>query len=347
MKGLLAKSATALFGISLILLVVQGVGSAPGDVTASAKAPSAATVAAARAHFNKVLGSHAPAIGGGGGSWVSPGKEHFEGSQPSNGTVTEAQSVNWSGYADIETGSDTATYVSGSWTIPAVTCPTAPYQNQDAFMVNWVGIDGATNSTVEQLGSGAQCFEGVTYYYVWYEMFPAGTVEEGTLDCQNNNVDCPQPGDRVTASVKVTPGTTGINNYRLTLIDYTRPQESFSTSATCATTVCLDQSAEWIVERPAFDIPAGFQFTPQADYNQTGFSNDNVISDGQYTDIQDFNGGLIYDVSLIDDTGSYYLGCVDQPSAPGSLLETTSATACPNATPGRDGEFGVTWDSSW
>jgi Peptidase A4 family len=278
---------------------------------------------------------------------VSPGKEHFEGTTPGNGTVTEAQSVNWSGYADIETGSSTATYVAGSWTMPAVTCPTAPYQNQDAFMVNWVGIDGATNSTVEQLGSGAQCFEGVTYYYVWYEMFPAGTVVEGTSACINNNVDCPQPGDKITALVSVTPGTTGENNYRLTLVDRTRPQESFTTVADCAVTVCLDQSAEWIVERPAFDIPAGFQFTPQADYSKTAFTNDDVISGGRLTNIQNFQGGLIYDISLIDDTGSYYLGCVDQSQPPGTLLEVSDTSACPNATPTGDGDFGVTWDSSW
>jgi hypothetical protein len=344
MKGLLVRSATALFGLALVLLVVQG---APSGVTAGAKTPSASVVAQARAHFNKILSSHAPAVGKGGGTWVSPGKEHFEGSKPSNGTVTEAQSVNWSGYADIETGSSTATYVSGSWTIPAVTCPTFPYQNQDAFMVNWVGIDGATDQTVEQLGSGAQCFEGVTYYYVWYEMFPAGTVEEGTAACIANNVNCPQPGDRVTAFVKVTPGTTGLNDYQLTLIDHTRPWESFTTTATCAISLCLDSSAEWIVERPAFDIPAGFQFTPQADYWKTGFRNDNVVSGGQYTNIQNFNGGLIYDVSLVDDTGSYYLGCVDQPSKPDSLLLLTDASACPNATPSGDGNFRVTWDSSW
>jgi len=77
----------------------------------------------------------------------------------------------------------------------------------------WVGIDGYNNGTVEQLGTATQCFEGVTYYYVWYEMFPAGTVEEGTVACINNNVDCPQPGDRISASVTVTPG----GNYTLSL----------------------------------------------------------------------------------------------------------------------------------
>ena len=78
--------------------------------------------------------------------------------------------------------------------MPGVVCPTAPYTNQDAFLANWVGIDGFSDGTVEQLGTAAQCYEGVTYYYVWYEMFPAGTVEEGTTACINDNVNCPAAG---------------------------------------------------------------------------------------------------------------------------------------------------------
>ena len=89
-------------------------------------------------------------------------------------------SVNWSGYADVEGGAKTVSSVSGQWVIPYVQCPVGPYRYSDAFIAQWVGIDGATDGTVEQLGTATQCFEGVTYYYVWYEMFPGGTVEEGT-----------------------------------------------------------------------------------------------------------------------------------------------------------------------
>ena len=158
--------------------------------------------------------------------------------QAANGTVSEFPSFTWSGYADSESGTKTVSYVSGSWTLPAVTCPTPPYQNSDAFLANWVGIDGLADQTVEQLGTGAQCYEGVTYYYVWYEMFPVGTVEEGTTACINNNVNCPRPGDRISASVSVTAGTGGNNNYTLALTDHTRRWESFSTTASCAAATC-------------------------------------------------------------------------------------------------------------
>src|SRR3984885_2367466 len=162
---------------------------------------SASAVAQAPANFIKVMSGHAPAVGRGHG---------------------------WSGYADSETGSRTVSQVSGNWTLPGVRCLPSPYQNQDAFLSSGVGVDGFTDQTVEQLGTAAQCFEGVLYYYVWYEMYPAGTVEEGTTACINDNVDCPEPGDQISASVSVTSAGSGENNYKLTLVDHTRPAESFS-----------------------------------------------------------------------------------------------------------------------
>jgi hypothetical protein len=341
MKRLLA-SATVLLAAPLILLAVQNTS---GGVNASGTATSTSTVAQARANFTKVMSSHAPAVGGGG--WVSPGEKHRDATKAANGTVTAAESANWSGYADPESGTKTVSYVSGDWTIPSVQCLSRPYQNQDAFLANWVGIDGYSDSTVEQLGTAAQCFEGVTYYYVWYEMYPAGTVEEGTTACINDNVDCPQPGDRVSASVAVTSAGSGENNYTLTLTDHTRPDESFSTSAECATDTCADSSGEWIVERPAVAPPFGVQILPLADFDRTSFSSGDITSGGKSTNIQGFSGGPVYDIAMIDDTASYYLACVDQPAPPGSLLTTTQTNACPSATPTRSGGFEESWDSSF
>jgi Peptidase A4 family len=344
MKGLLARSATALLGASLILLVVQG---APSGVTASGKAPSASVVAQARANFIRTMSAHAPAVGKGGG-WVSPGVKHRGAIRAASGTVTAEPSANWSGYADAEASSaSTVSNVSGSWTIPRVQCLPAPYQNQDVFNANWVGIDGFNDQTVEQLGSATQCFEGVEYYYVWYEMYPANTVEEGTTACINDNVNCPQPGDRVSASVNVTSAGSGENNYTLTLTDHSRPQESFSVTAQCATTTCVDSSAEWIVERPAVAPPFGVQILPLSDFTRTFFSRASLVSGGRASDIQGFRGGSVYDITMNDDTSSYDLDCVDQPAPPGTLLSATDPTACPVATPFPGGGFEVSWDSSF
>jgi|SRR5579862_288030 len=325
--------------ISLVALLAIVMGSvlAYGEVRSDApdsKQPDAATVARAREAFIKYMSSHRPMV---------------RSTRPSPAAASEGTSsvlsFNWSGFADVESGAKTVSSVSGEWVMPAVQCPSFPYKYQDVFLANWVGIDGATNGTVEQLGSGAQCYEGVLYYYVWYEMFPAGTVIEGTPACINNNVNCPQPGDFITASVTVTPGN-GTNNYKLSLTDFTRPQESFSVTKTCDPSTCLDQSAEWIVERPAFGLPFGFQILPLADYTQTGFYDGTVTSGGKTTYIEHFQDGSVVDFDMLDDSETYLLDCVGQKGAGPKLLPIDSANSCPTVTPAH-GSFNVSWDSSF
>jgi hypothetical protein len=320
---------------------------APGSVSASGKAPNTSAVAQARAQFIKAMSAHAPEVGQGG--WVSPGAKHAGAPTAATGSATSFPSINWSGYADSESGSATVSQVSGNWVVPSVQCVPRPYQNQDVFLANWVGIDGFSDQTVEQLGSATQCYEGVEYYYVWYEMYPAGTVEEGTTACINDNVNCPQPGDHISASVTVTSAGSGENNYKLTLVDHTRPDESFSTTQQCAVATCTDASAEWIVERPAAlpPPPAPVQILPLADFWKTYFTSGDVVSGGKYSDIQGFKDGPVYDIPMTDDTDSYYLACVGQPSPPGSLLLLTQASACPTVSPFPGGGFEESWDSSF
>jgi Peptidase A4 family len=319
----------AALGIALAGVLVPG----PVRAGASDSAPhDAATVARARAAFLKNMSSHRPMV-----------PSRLAAPLAAGGVATSEPSYNWSGYADAESGSKTVSSVSAQWVIPYVECPSGPYQYQDAFIAQWVGIDGFSNGTVEQLGTATQCFEGVTYYYVWYEMFPAGTIEEGTVACINNNVDCPEPGDRVAASVTVAPG----GNYTLSLTDFTHRQESFSVTASCPPATCVDSSAEWIVERPAFDLPFGFQILPLVDFFQTSFSNGTLTSGGKSTPIEGFRDGTVYDMSIIDDSDSYFLDCVGQRGyGRPELLETTNANACPTVQP-IEGSFEVAWDSSF
>jgi hypothetical protein len=328
--------------VSLLLFLVTP--SAPDLAGASARQPSPAVVAQAHAAFAKYMSAHAPAISR--GHWVSPAINDPAASAARDGSVTSLPSINWSGYADVESSSQTLSAVSGQWTMPAVQCLPRPYQNQDAFLAQWVGLDGVTDSTVEQLGTAAQCFEGVTYYYVWYEMYPSGTVEEGTTACIDDNVNCPRPGDRISASVSVKPGTGGNNNYTLALHDYTRPDESFSVSQECAATTCADSSAEWVVERPAVLVSLGAQILPLADYRNTSFTQATETSGGKTAGIGGFDGGPIYDIPMSDDTGSYYLSCIGQSAPSGTLLSTTP-NQCPTAVPGYNGRFSATWDSSF
>jgi Peptidase A4 family len=333
-----SKGKRRLMGVVAVMLGIAMSGVlASGQVHAGSpdsRQPDASAVARARAAFLKYMSSHRPMVRSG----VAP-LAAVEG-------TTSQPSVNWSGFADAESGAKTVSSVSGEWVMPYVQCPGGNYKYQDAFLANWVGIDGFPPSvTVEQLGTGAQCFEGVTYYYVWYEMYPAGTVVEGTQACINNNVDCPQPGDRVAASVTVTAG----GNYTLSLTDFNRPQESFSVKATCDPSTCLDSSAEWIVERPATELPPPappglIQILPLVDYFQTGFFNGTLTSGGKTTKIEQFQDGTVNDVPMVDDTGSYFLDCVGQREFGPQLLQTPNG--CPTVSP-IHGSFNVTWDSSF
>ena len=86
-----------------------------------------------------------------------------------------AYSTNWSGYAaetNLSTpASNAVTAVSGSWTVPTVKGKTNAYSSV------WVGIDGYSSSTVEQLGTEQDTTRsGATRYYAWWEMYPNGSV---------------------------------------------------------------------------------------------------------------------------------------------------------------------------
>lgn len=340
------KLVVAAVAVLLISLAAAATGGSGRSLSASRRAQTL------RAHalFKKYMSSHAPLIratrstSAGAAQVQARAARHVASSHG----VQAFGSVNWGGYADIETGSDTATGVSADWTIPRVTCPQGRYRTQDAFDSQWVGLDGATNGTVEQLGSGEQCYEGVLYYYVWYEMFPGGTVEEGTQACINDNVDCPRPGDRISASVTAAPGSPGVNNYTLALTDHTTKGNDFSVTQPCATDTCLDQSAEWIIERPAFALGNGFQILPLGFYGQNGFTNGTVTSGGVTTSIAGFTGGSVNDVFTLDDSLGYYLQCVGQHGPPGQILIFGDPKACPTVAPTNGGgSFDATWDSSF
>lgn len=211
------------------------------------------------------------------------------------GQVTDVGSYNWAGYADVSSTAGTFTRVSGSWNVPAVTCT-----NEDRITSEWVGLDGFSTDTVEQDGTSSQCFEGVALYYSWYEMYPANTVEVGTTVAG---------GDSISASV-VRSGT----SYTLKLTDSTHTANSFSETATCAASTCLDESAEWITERPEYSTTG---IVPEAQFTTDKFSNLSSTP---------FNSTEIYDITCIDSTGTY------------DIVSTSSVSG---------NSFTNTWDDSY
>ncbi|KJS52636.1 hypothetical protein VM98_30115 [Streptomyces rubellomurinus subsp. indigoferus] len=148
------------------------------------------------------------------------------------GGLRNSTSSNWSGYA--ATGGP-FTSVGADWVQPAVSCT-----DTDAYSAFWVGLDGDTSRTVEQIGSSADCSSGSPVYYAWYEMYP---------QYPTNFPDTVAPGDHLTGSVT----TDGAGKFTLTLSDttqgWTRTIDKSLKSAKLA-------SAEVIAEAPVglFDV---------------------------------------------------------------------------------------------
>src|SRR5690349_8433651 len=101
-------------------------------------------------------------------------------------------SYNWSGYAVTGTNGS-ATDVKGSWVVPSVSCSSTGYSSF------WVGIDGFSSNTVEQIGTDSDCVSvrgrQTATYYAWFEFYPGPSYE----------IVFPRgvhPGDTITAEVK-------------------------------------------------------------------------------------------------------------------------------------------------
>lgn len=138
-------------------------------------------------------------------------------------------SSNWAGYAAYgRAGSFTS--VVATWVQPSVRCG-----SQTAYSAFWVGLDGYNTSSVEQLGTEADCSGGSPSYYAWYEMYPKRGFYINTVAVRS--------GDVYTASVSYQ----GSGKFFLTLRDATTGS-SFSTTQKLASARL--GSAEAIVEAP-------------------------------------------------------------------------------------------------
>lgn len=207
-----------------------------------------------------------------------------------NAKTDTALAFNWGGYADVSggfngPGETQFSAVSGTWRIPRVVCPTARTPGvgaSDSIVADWVGLDGFNSDTVEQLGSMSQCFQGRAFYYVWWEMYPGGSKTISSLV---------RPGDLISARVY----SNNQDWYKLSLVDASTPEASFTTVQPGFGDA--DSSAEWVVERPAYQIG----ITPMADYGSTTFTNMQATADGPYA---------VYAMYTIDATDSYLLATV-------------------------------------
>ncbi len=167
-------------------------------------------------------------------------------------TVT---SSNWSGYA-VTAPADSVTDAKGSWVVPAIqgSCPST-----NEYASFWVGIDGFSSKTVEQIGTDSDCQNGKPTYYAWFEFYPHPGYMINSLTIH--------PGDVVSAEVQYNSRkgqfTASMTNQRT--------GQSFSISTTMKN--AKRSSAEWIAEAPWGSggvLPLADFGTAVYGYDQTG-----------------------------------------------------------------------------
>ena len=131
----------------------------------------------------------------------------------SKSAPTATTSVNWSGYAVATSLASPQAYaftdVQATWVVPSVS-PSA----SNTYSSTWIGLDGDSSKTVEQIGIEQDYVNGKAVYYAWYEMYPKSLVK---LDLVI------QAGDTTSAEVKYLANN---NTYELTLDDVTSGQSS-------------------------------------------------------------------------------------------------------------------------
>jgi len=145
--------------------------------------------------------------------------------------------------ASAESVPGTVTYAAGDWTVPRATSGfgSSCFDRGNTWFdaSEWVGIDGFSSPTVEQIGTAVDCYYGQAQYYAWYELFPS----------QPSELTIPvtvSPGDLIKASVTCTGTAPASVTCSASLTDVANGQ-SFTSPATAVPGAYL-QSAEWIEE---------------------------------------------------------------------------------------------------
>jgi len=226
-------------------------------------------------------------------------------------------STNWSGYAVTGTNAQS---VSASWTVPTADCQRGPTQ----YSSFWIGIDGWSSSTVEQIGTDSDCSSGRPVYYAWYEFYPKPSFYAGNL----TNL---QPGDTMTATI-----TYAGKIFSATIKDE-KSGASYTTTFTPSTPASRS-SVEWIAEAPS----NGNKILPLADFGTVTFTSCEATIE--------VAGGA---TAVSGDIGSFLPGSTSVSNSANVQMSTMTSDgkkpvpmATPSALNAAGSEFSVTWDSS-
>jgi hypothetical protein len=227
-----------------------------------------------------------------------------------DGTAT---SPNWSGYVVL---GSSFYWAAGSWVVPAADC-SAVQGNQ--FAAFWVGLDGYTSSTVEQIGTLTDCDAKTPAYYAWYQFYPQGMTIIPSVPIA--------PGDHVSASVVY---YSSINEFTVRFRDDTTGA-TFGTSA--AVPGALRSSAEWIAEAPCCAANGGI--LPLTDFGTVTFGRDSTGVAGTNSAMDLGTRGLIGSFPAADTI------VVSKTASSGSEATSTCSTLSADGT-----SFSCTWQGA-
>lgn len=196
--------------------------------------------------------------------------------------VTDSTSSNWSGYAVATSLASPAVNavsdVKGQWTVTPVSGGGA-----NTYSSVWVGIDGYSDGTVEQIGIEEDWYNGAPRYYAWYEMYPKFPVTISAVSVK--------AGDSISAAVSYI----GNNKFTLTITNLTTGKTYTTTQKTKA----QRSSAEWIAEAPS----ARKGVLPLTDFGTVSFTSAQATINGHTGPIND--PAWQYDpISMVTSTGT-------------------------------------------
>jgi hypothetical protein len=211
----------------------------------------------------------------------------------------QSTSGNWSGYGvPLEKSgvSDTFSEASGTWNVPTVTGT----GRTTTYSSCWVGIDGYSSRSVEQIGTEQDWSNGKQKNYVWFEMYPAGSYQITGFPIK--------PGDSISAQVLYLgqftvqtgvgrhKGTALQDVFQLTIVNNTQGA-SYTVPTSYTTTSPVDRSsAEWIVE-----APASGKILPLANFSPVNFSD--CFATGQVNGSGSINNWPADPLTMMDPTG--------------------------------------------
>ena len=195
--------------------------------------------------------------------------------------------------------------------VPSVTCTSTSNQ----YSSFWVGIDGYSSSTVEQIGTDSDCISGNPTYYAWYEFYPKPSSRVNSIAVQ--------PGDKMSAEVKYAKGM-----FTVSITDVTTGA-SFSKSA--KVNAANRNSAEWIAEAPWSGgiLPLANFGTAYFGYDPTGIASTNYASVGGSTGPIGSFGSSVQSITMVSTSSGAIKAQPTSLSTDGTSFNMTWVSAGP------------------